>query len=161
MENKFIELVNDYRALIFKVCNLYCRDPESCRDLFQEVVLQLWKSYAGFRKESADSTWIYKVALNTAISNFRKENRSPHKKSLDLEELEIPDLSIATDENESRKLLHQAIDKLSEIEKAIILLYLDEKSYDEISEIIGISTSNVGVRLNRIKNKLNKTIKTN
>ncbi|MFC0772623.1 RNA polymerase sigma factor [Terrimonas alba] len=161
MEKKFIELVNDYRALIFKVCNLYCRDPESCRDLFQEVVLQLWKSYAGFRKESADSTWIYKVALNTAISNLRKENRSPHKKPLDLEELEIPDLSIATDENESRKLLHQAIDRLSEIEKAIILLYLDEKSYDEISEIIGISTSNVGVRLNRIKNKLNKTIKTN
>ncbi|WP_276501409.1 RNA polymerase sigma factor [Terrimonas pollutisoli] len=161
MENKFIELVNDYRALIFKVCNLYCRDPESCKDLFQEVVLQLWKSYAGFRHESANSTWIYKVALNTAISNLRKENRSLHKKPLDLEELEIPDLSIATDENESRMLLHQAIDRLSEIEKAIILLYLDEKSYDEISEIIGISTSNVGVRLNRIKNKLNKTIKTN
>lgn len=161
MENKFIELVNDNRALIFKVCNLYCRDPESCRDLFQEVVLQLWKSYASFRKESADSTWIYKVALNTAISNLRKENRSPHKKPLDLEELEIPDLSTATDENESRMLLHLAIDRLSEIEKAIIMLYLDEKSYDEISEIIGISTSNVGVRLNRIKNKLNKTIKTN
>ena len=161
MEKKFIELVNDYRALIFKVCNLYCRDPESCRDLFQEVVLQLWKSYASFRKESADSTWIYKVALNTAISNLRKENRSPHKKPLDLEELEIPDLSTATDENESRMLLHLAIDRLSEIEKAIIMLYLDEKSYDEISEIIGISTSNVGVRLNRIKNKLNKTIKTN
>jgi RNA polymerase sigma-70 factor (ECF subfamily) len=161
MENKFIELVNDNRALIFKVCNLYCRDPESCRDLFQEVVLQLWKSYASFRKESADSTWIYKVALNTAISNLRKENRSPHRKPLDLEELEIPDLSTATDENESRMLLHLAIDRLSEIEKAIIMLYLDEKSYDEISEIIGISTSNVGVRLNRIKNKLNKTIKTN
>jgi RNA polymerase sigma-70 factor (ECF subfamily) len=161
MEKKFIELVNDYRALIFKVCNLYCRDPESCRDLFQEVVLQLWKSYPGFRKEAADSTWIYRVALNTAISNFRKEKRSPDQKPLDLEELEIPDLSIATDENESRKLLHLAIDRLSEIEKAIIMLYLDEKSYDEISEIIGISTSNVGVRLNRIKSKLNKTIKTN
>jgi len=161
MENKFIELVNDYRTLIFKVCNLYCRDPESCRDLFQEVVLQLWKSYPGFRKESADSTWIYRVALNTAISNFRKEKRSPDRKPLDLEELEIPDLSTATDENESRNLLHLAIDRLSEIEKAIIMLYLEEKSYDEISEIIGISNSNVGVRLNRIKIKLNKTIKTN
>lgn len=161
MEKEFIELVNDYRALIFKVCNLYCRDPESCRDLFQEVVLQLWKSYPGFRKEAAKSTWIYKVALNTAISYLRKENRSLQKKPLELEELEIPDLSIAIDENESRKLLHQAIDRLSEIEKAIILLYLEEKSYDEISEIIGISTSNVGVRINRIKIKLNKTIKAN
>lgn len=161
MENKFIELVNDYRALIFKVCNLYCRDPESCRDLFQEVVLQLWKSYPGFRKEAADSTWIYRVALNTAISNFRKEKRSPGSQPIDLAELEIPDLSTTTDEHDNRNLLHLAIDRLSEIEKAIIMLYLDEKSYDEISEIIGISNSNVGVRLNRIKIKLNKTIKTN
>lgn len=161
MEQKFIELVNDYRALIFKVCNLYCRDPESCRDLFQEVVLQLWKSYPGFRKEAADSTWIYRVALNTAISHLRKEKRSPGRKPLELEDLEIPDLSTETHENESSNLLHLAINRLSEIEKAIIMLYLDEKSYDEISEIIGISNSNVGVRLNRIKIKLNKTIKTN
>jgi RNA polymerase sigma-70 factor (ECF subfamily) len=161
MENKFIELINDYRALIFKVCNLYCRDPESCRDLFQEVVLQLWKSYPGFRKEAADSTWIYRVALNTAISYLRKEKRSPDSQPLDLAELEIPDLSTTTDENDNRNLLHLAIDRLSEIEKAITLLYLDEKTYDEIGEIIGISNNNVGVRLNRIKIKLNKTLKTN
>ena len=159
MEKEFIQLVNYHRALIFKVCNLYCRDPESRGDLFQEVVLQLWKSFPGFRRESASSTWIYRVALNTAISNFRHESRKPERRSISLEEFEIPDMP-ATDDKERTSTLHLAIGKLSKIEKAIIMLYLDEKSYEEISEIIGISISNVGVRLNRIKNKLSKLIKT-
>ena len=160
MEKAFTELINSNRAVIFKVCNLYCHDYENRRDLFQEVVLQLWKSYPGFRKESANSTWIYRVALNTAISNFRKESKKQERKTLTLSEFEIPDMPGARDEKENRSALHLAIDKLTEIEKAIILLYLDEKSYDEISEIIGISNSNVGVRLNRIKNKLSQLIKT-
>lgn len=159
MEQEFIKLINQNRALIFKVCNLYCNDHESRRDLFQEVVLQLWKSFPGFRKESANSTWMYRVALNTAISNFRKESRKPENRQLSLLEFEIPDMSIA-DEKENSNTLNMAIEKLTEIEKAIIMLYLDDKSYDEISDIIGISNSNVGVRLNRIKNKLSKLIKT-
>lgn len=159
MEKQFIQLVNDHRALIFKVCNLYCRDPENRRDLFQEVVLQLWKSFPGFRRESASSTWIYRVALNTAISNFRKESKKPERSSIGLEDFDIPDMGEG-DDKERRSTLNLAIDKLTEIEKAIIMLYLDEKSYEEISEIIGISVSNVGVRLNRIKNKLSKLIKT-
>ena len=161
MEKEFIELINNNRALIFKVCNLYCSHPESRRDLFQEVVLQLWKSFPGFRKEAANSTWIYRVALNTAISNFRKELKRPEKQPLTLLEFEIPDISNATEKEEGRSMLNQAIAKLTEIEKAVIMLYLDEKTYDEISEIIGISNSNVGVRLNRIKNKLSQLIKNN
>ena len=159
MEREFIQLVNDHRGLIFKVCNLYCRDPENRRDLFQEVVLQLWKSFPGFRKDSANSTWVYRVALNTAISNFRKESKKPERRSISLDEFEIPDLA-GMDDKEKRSTLKLAIDKLTEIEKAIIMLYLDEKSYDEISDIVGISVSNVGVRINRIKNKLSKLIKT-
>ena len=158
-EKEFIALVNHNRALIYKVCNLYCRDPEHRKDLFQEVVLQLWKSFPGFKKHSAHSTWIYRVSLNTAISNFRKQSRQPEGMGLSLSELEIPDMYETTGE-EKRSALHEAIDKLNDIEKAIIMLYLDEKSYEEISEIIGISNSNVGVRLNRIKNKLTKLIKT-
>ena len=161
MEKEFIELSNNNRALIFKVCNLYCSHDESRRDLFQEVVLQLWKSFPGFRKEAANSTWIYRVALNTAISNFRKELKRPEKQPLTLLEFEIPDISNATEKEEGRSMLNQAIAKLTEIEKAVIMLYLDEKTYDEISEIIGISNSNVGVRLNRIKNKLSQLIKNN
>jgi RNA polymerase sigma-70 factor (ECF subfamily) len=159
MEKEFIQLINDYRALIFKVCNLYCADHEDRKDLFQEVVLQLWKSYPGFRRESLSSTWIYRVALNTAISNFRKESKKPEGRSITLREFDIPDMQ-GTDDKDRRSLLSLAIDKLTEIEKAIIMLYLDEKSYEEISEIIGISNSNVGVKLNRIKTKLSKLIKT-
>ena len=160
MEKEFIELINNNRALIFKVCNLYCWDTESRRDLFQEVVLQIWKSFPGFRKEAANSTWIYRIALNTAISNFRKESKRPPKQALDITAFEIPDMSDAANNHENMSMLNRAIKELTEIEKAIILLYLDEKSYDEISDIIGISISNVGVRLNRIKNKLSEIIKT-
>jgi RNA polymerase sigma-70 factor (ECF subfamily) len=159
MEKEFIQLINDYRGLIFKICNLYCADHEDRKDLFQEVVLQLWKSYPGFRRESLSSTWIYRVALNTAISNFRKQSKKLEGRSITLREFEIPDMH-GTDDKDRRSSLHLAIDKLTEIEKAVIMLYLDEKSYEEISEIIGISNSNVGVRLNRIKTKLSKLIKT-
>lgn len=158
LEKEFIELINNNRALLFKVCNLYCADPESRKDLFQEIVLQLWKSYPGFRKQAAGSTWMYRVALNTAISNFRNESRKPENTSLTLSALEIPDMD-ATDDLENKSALHLSIKRLTEIEKAIVLLYLDEKSYAEISEIIGISNSNVGVRINRIKNKLSKILK--
>ena len=160
MEKEFVELVNNNRALIFKVCNLYCRDREVRQDLFQEVVLQLWKSFPGFRNESSGSTWIYRVALNTAISNFRKEQKKPGKNPISRIEFEIPDMSDPDDRKENRNILHMAIEKLSDIEKAIIMLYLDEKTYDEISEIAGISVSNVGVRINRIKIKLSTIVKT-
>ena len=160
MEKEFIELINNNRALIFKVCNLYYGDTESRRDLFQEVVLQVWKSFPGFRKEAANSTWIYRIALNTAISNFRKESKRPVKQALDITAFEIPDMSDRANDHENMSILSRAIKELTEIEKAIILLYLDEKRYEEISDIIGISISNVGVRLNRIKNKLSEIIKT-
>jgi len=160
MEKEFIELVNNNRALIFKVCNFYCHNQESRRDLFQEVVLQLWRSYPGFRKDAANSTWIYRVAFNTAISNFRKESKTLQRQLLTSEELEIPDMTNLANEKENRNILNLAIDKLTEIEKAIILLYLDEKTYEEISEIVGITNNNVGVRINRIKNKLSKLINT-
>ncbi len=100
-------------------------------------------------------------ALNTAISNFRKESKKPEKPSLTLVELEIPDMMGTAEKEEDLGSLNHAIAKLTEIEKAVVMLYLVEKTYDEISEIIGISNSNVGVRLNRIKNKLSELIKIN
>ena len=158
MEKEFIDIINNNRAIIFKVCHLYCRNREKQRDLFQEVVLQLWKAFPAFKNQCAYSTWVYRVSLNTAISNLRQASRKPEPASLSFSEFEIPD-SIGSADEENRSLLHVAIDKLSEIEKAIIMLYLDEKTYEEISEIIGISNSNVGVRLNRIKQKLSNLIK--
>lgn len=158
MEKEFIQLINTNRGLIYKVCNLYCHADDDKKDLFQEIVLQLWTSYPNFRNESLNTTWLYRVALNTAISNFRKESRKPERSTISVSELQIPDWP---SENDAVSMLQKAIEKLSEIEKAIIMLYLEDKSYDEIGGIIGITNSNVGVRINRIKSKLEKLIKSN
>lgn len=151
-------MINTHRGIIYKVCHLYGLEKDFKEDLFQEIVLQLWKSFPNFRKESQLSTWMYRVALNTAISQFRKDIKRPESQSLSKAESQIPDISFQ-DENEHSILLNQAIQRLTRIEKAIIMLYLEEKSYREISEIMGITHSNVGVKLNRIKTKLEKIIK--
>ncbi|WP_231862312.1 RNA polymerase sigma factor [Rufibacter sp. DG15C] len=138
---------------------MYCRDPEERKDLFQEIVLQLWRSYPTFKHESKVSTWMYRVALNTAVSSFRKESRRPHQSSLSDLDLQIPSAPDTSAEYELKiKYLYSAIDQLSQVEKAIVMLYLEDKSYDEIAEIIGITKSNVGVKLNRIKAKLEKLL---
>lgn len=159
MEKAFVDMINANRGIIYKVCNLYCHENEYKQDLFQEIVLQLWKSFPTFRNESLPTTWMYRVALNTAVSNFRKEVRKPARQSISGAEFQIPDISQFPDEHENLSLLRQAIQHLTKIEKAIIMLYLEEKSYDEISEIMGITKSNVGVKINRIKTKLETIIK--
>lgn len=151
-------MINNHRGIIYKVCNLYFYRDEDRKDLFQEVVLQLWKSFPSFRGESKQSTWMYRVALNTAITIFRKDKKKPSPQEISLAELEIPNMSDLVEDSENLSRLRSAIERLSKIERAIIMLYLDEKSYEEISEIIGISTSNVGVKLNRIKIKLEKIL---
>jgi len=161
MEQLFIETINQHRGTIFKVCNLYCHESENKKDLFQEIILQLWKSFPSFKKYSNINTWIYRVALNTAISNFRRERKRPDKNMLSADAFEMPGIPDFSDQQEKIGLLNQAIEQLTEIEKAVIMLYLDEKSYDEIGDILGITNSNVGVRLNRIKNKLSKLIQIN
>lgn len=158
MEQAFIEMINNHRGIIFKVCNLYCHDKEEQKDLFQEVVLQLWKSFPSFRNESLITTWMYRVALNTAISYFRKESKKPERKTISDADFQIPDLTNDVNENENLGALKEAIQQLTKIEKAIVMLYLEEKSYAEISAIVGITHTNVGVRLNRIKIKLEKII---
>jgi RNA polymerase sigma factor (sigma-70 family) len=152
MDRDFIDILNNHRGLIYKVCGLYCDDPEDRKDLFQEIVLQIWKLLGSFRHESALSTWMYRIALNTAITHFRKEKKSVSR--ISLTEIDIPALHDDDETEDQLKLLFKAIEHLDKIDKSIILLYLEEKSYEEISEITGLSRSNVGVRLNRIKTKL-------
>ncbi|MEO5601259.1 MAG: RNA polymerase sigma factor [Cyclobacteriaceae bacterium] len=159
IEKEFLGMINTHRGIIYKVCHLYGRDKDYKEDLFQEIVFQLWKSFPGFRKESLLTTWMYRVALNTAISQFRKDIKKPKKESLTNAEFQIPAISLLHDENENTLLLNQAIQQLTRIEKALIMLYLEEKSYREISDIMGITLSNVGVKLNRIKRKLEQIIK--
>lgn len=156
MDQNFIDILNDHRGLIYKVCHLYCSDTEDKKDLFQEIVLQVWKSRHSFRQESKLSTWMYRVALNTAITHFKKEKRLPQQVSMN--GIEVPELE-SDDEKESMvKELLAAIENLDKMDKSVILLYLEEKSYEEISEITGLSKSNVGVRLNRIKTKLSNQL---
>ena len=127
------------------------------QDLFQEIIIQIWKAFPKFRSESKQSTWMYRIALNTAISNLRKRQRSPH--------ITVPDLALILsaehfdhEKDEKRQLLYEAISRLSELEKAIVMLYLEEKSYEEMEEILGIGQGNLRVKMNRIKEKLRKDI---
>jgi RNA polymerase sigma factor (sigma-70 family) len=158
MDNYFVDLLNKHRGLLYKVCNIYCSDPEDRKDLFQEIVIQVWKSLPTFRNESAVSTWMYRIALNTAITHFRKEQKQPDK--LALTDFDIPDFPSGDLLEEKTSKLFEAIEKLDKLDKSIILLFLEEKSYEEISDITGLSKSNVGVRLNRIKTKLFTNLKT-
>jgi RNA polymerase sigma factor (sigma-70 family) len=159
MEKQFVSLLNQNRAILFKICKMYCPDVEDRHDLFQEIVFQLWKAFPTFRQESSMTTWIYRIGMNTAISNFRKEKRRQSPIPFSNLEVALPDLSEADDTSSETTLLYQAIDQLSIVEKAIVLLYLDDKSYDEMAVILGISKSNVGVKLSRIKIKLEKLVK--
>lgn len=155
-EKAFIELIAEHQGLIHKVCSMYCDEADDRHDLFQEVVLQLWRAYGSFRGEAKVSTWMYRIALNTAISGFRKHKRRPQGESLSQQMVDIPYQGPDPDWEEKRRFLHQAIGQLSEVEKAIVMLHLEDHSYDEIAEIVGITRNYVGVKLNRIKEKLRK-----
>lgn len=154
-EKKFISLINEHQGLIHKVCIMYENDPDIRNDLFQEIVFQLWKSFSSFRGEAKITTWMYRIALNTAISGFRKQTRIV--KTEDLRELHynISD-SWNEDRDDEMQRLQSAIRQLSEIERAMIMMALEEVPYEEIAETIGITQNNVRVRMNRIREKLKK-----
>jgi len=157
VEKEFIELIKNHQGILHKICNVYfIRNPYK-EDYYQEILIRLWKSYPSFRNQSAFSTWLYRVALNTAIDLIRKENLQPVHTELSQIEYNIPDHEHNID-SEKKETLYQAIGQLSDVEKAIIILYLEDYSYKEISEIIGISESNTGVKISRIKNQLIKIL---
>lgn len=159
MEKEFVSLLNQHRGIIFKICKIYCQNKDDRQDLFQEILLQLWKAFPGFKQDAQVSTWMYRIGMNTAISNFRKEKTRQSSISFSNLPYPLPDLSETAEWIIETAPLYKAIDQLSQIEKAVILLYLDDKSYEDMAEILGISKSNVGVKLSRIKVKLEKIIK--
>ncbi|MCS6821739.1 MAG: sigma-70 family RNA polymerase sigma factor [Microscillaceae bacterium] len=160
IEAEYIAMIKQHQGIVHKVCNMYCQgDKEDKQDLFQEILIQLWKAYPSFRHESKISTWMYRVALNTAISNMRKQKNSIKKVDIAAPALKISEVEYDYEYEEKLKFLNQAIEQLNDIEKAIVMLYLEEKSYEEISEIVGITPNYVGVKMNRIKEKLKKMIK--
>ena len=154
-EKKFISLINEHQGLIHKVCIMYENDPDVRYDLFQEIVFQLWKSFSSFRGEAKITTWMYRIALNTAISGFRKYTRNVKTEDLKEMHFNISD-SWGDDREEDIQRLQWAIRQLSEIERAMIMMALEEVPYEEIAETIGITQNNVRVRMNRIREKLKK-----
>ena len=138
---------------------MYCDNSEHRKDLFQEILIQLWKSYPTFRNESKFSTWMYRVALNVAIQELRKTKKKQQLFVLTDQFKDVVEESNSEEQNERLKLMHAAIAKLNKIEKAIVMLHLDEKTNEEIAEIIGITQNYVRVKMNRIKTKLKETVK--
>jgi RNA polymerase sigma factor (sigma-70 family) len=135
---------------------MYCDNREDKEDLFQDIVLQLWRAYPSFRGEAKISTWLYQIALNNAIARLRKEKRSQL-----FEELNDAAFNIPWENNTDERLsdMYAAIKQLTEIERAVTMLYMDDCSYREIGEILGLSESNVGVKLNKVKIKLRAILK--
>lgn len=154
----FIQHIKENEGIIYKVARLYTNSAEDQKDVYQEIVYQLWKSYPSFKANSKMSTWMYRIALNTAISHLKKEKRKGTRVSIDNLLLNKID-QVDTVMEERITLLYAHIKKLSIVEKGIILLHLEGKNYDEIATITGFTTTNVGTRLARIKNKLKLQIK--
>lgn len=150
-EKEFINLIEQHSRLIYKICYMYASDRDELNDLYQEILINLWRSHGSFKGEAKYSTWIYRIGLNTCVSYMRQK-----KRELPLVPLTVDLENIAGQENNADRLreLYRLINRLSKIEKAIVLLYLEEKSYDEIGEIVGITRGNAAVKLNRIKTKL-------
>jgi RNA polymerase sigma factor (sigma-70 family) len=154
LEKEFLQIITENQGIIHKVCSIYCDLEEDRRDLFQEILVQLWKSYPSFRSESKFSTWMYRVALNTAITSFKKDKRQPDKTGVSYENLQLAEELYDTGSEDQIKMLNQAVSQLTGIEKSIILLFLEDKKYEEIAEITGITQNYVRVKMNRIKKKL-------
>lgn len=150
---RFLEVINSHKGLLLKICSMYASNRNDVHDLYQDIVLNIWRSFDTFRGESKITTWLYRIALNTAIINLRKIRRSPVMLDSQIEALQVTDPDPSIDMEDFRHL-YAAIHQLPEIEKAIILMHLEGVPGDEISRITGLSTGNVRVRINRTKSHL-------
>lgn len=153
-ERIFQRVLDQYQPMIRRICFSYADNQEDYEDLRQDILLNIWKGLAAYRADSSLSTWVYRVALNTSVSTLRSRKRDPNKVAI--QEL-VGDIAADQDDAELKEnllLLHEAISMLSPVDKAIITMRLDECSYDEIAEVVGLNRNNVAVRINRIKKKL-------
>lgn len=154
-KNQYIEIINQNRNLIYKICRSFCADEEDRKDLEQEILIKIWNGLERFDGQVKISTWIYRVALNTAISYYRVEKKRRYKISLDTDIFFLSDASDTDAEYRQREeSLYRFIEELRELDKALILLYLDDIKQSEISSILGITETNVATKINRIKKQL-------
>ena len=152
-EEIFARLVREHKSTIYTVCYMFSKDEDEVQDLFQETLINMWKGMGGFREESKIDTWIYRVALNTCLTQERKKKREVKKVPLNM------DVNYFEDNDANAKqarILHQRISQLAYVDRALVMLWLDGMSYDEMGAVMGISPQNVGVKLFRIKEQLKK-----
>ena len=152
-EREFETMIREHKGTVYTVCYMFSNDPDEVADLFQETLINLWRGSGTFRGDSAQSSWIWKVALNTCISSDRKKKRGPQTSPLSM------DIDLFEDQDADTRqigLLRSRIGKLGPFDRAIVLLWLENLSYEEIGQIVGISPKNVSVRLVRIKEQLKK-----
>ncbi len=158
LEHSFVTNLEQNQNIVHKVCRIYTSDPDSHNDLFQEITIQLWKAYPKFRGDAKFSTWMYRVALNTAITLYRRSKRSLRTTDLDSIDFKIKAEEYDDEVEQQLKLMYAAVKQLNDIEKALVFLYLEDKSYKEIAETMGISEVNARVKMNRVKTKLKKIL---
>jgi len=159
LEAEFILLLDLNQNILHKICKIYTSDADAHKDLFQEMVIQLWRSYPQFKGASKFSTWAYRVCLNTAISLFRVKKRNIQTLQWKESFNQLHGEEYDADQEEKLTFLYAAVRQLNDIEKALVYLYLEEKNYTEIAETLGISEGNARVKMNRIKTKLKLLIK--
>ncbi len=159
LEAQFEKQIKEHQLLIYKVCRIYAYNDVDRQDLYQEIIIQLWKAYQTFRAESKFSTWLYRVSLNTAISGLRKKKHLIQSYEPYNLPIELGDTDYDKQQDENLKELYIAIEKLNETEKAIVMLYLENKTYEEMEDVLGINQGNLRVKMNRIKDKLRNLTK--
>ena len=152
----FEDVIEQHKGILFKVAKTYCRNDDDRQDLVQEMMIQIWRSLHRYNNQFAITTWLYRVSLNVAISFYRKNSTKQNLRVPLIDEVLLIQNPKPFEREEQLELLDQFISELNDFDRALMLLYLEDKSHAEISEIIGISVTNVGTKLGRIKEKLKK-----
>lgn len=158
LESKFLSDFESNQNIVHKVCRIYTTNQDAHNDLFQEIAIQLWKNYSKFRGEAKFSTWMYRVALNTAISLYRKSSKRIRTQDISGVAFKIESREYDDTTETQLKSLYQAIRTLNDIDRALVFLYLEDKPYREIAATLGISEVNARVKMNRAKDKLKKIL---
>ena len=157
-DDQFSALIEEHKGILYKIAQSYCRNPEDRKDLIQEIVVQLWKSHGRYDSRFKLSTWIYRIALNIAISFYRRDKKRSAQ-TVPLEEMIIePAVEPVVSPNEQIAALYRVIAQLDELNRALMILYLDDKSYREIASILGISETNVATKISRLKQKIKEQL---
>jgi len=157
LQGRFQSLIEEHKKILYKVCNSYCRNRDDREDLAQEIIVQLWRSFGGFDERYRFSTWMYRIALNVAISFYRRESTKARHVLSDNERV-LEAVDERANPPDDIQLLYQVIDGLDPLNKALMLLYLDGNSYAEVAEVLGISETNVATKISRLKKTMKEQL---